>query len=76
MVGQRSPASRRKCFRFLVFRVVASNSRRLIIVDPETDVSMSPFSGESQNSWWAVKDLAGLENVVTVAEADKSLKIK
>ena len=41
MVGQRVPASRRKRFRFLVFRVGASNSRRLIIEDPESAFNMT-----------------------------------
>ena len=75
MVGQRSPASRRKRFRFLVFRVVASNSRRLMFVKSETASSMSPFGGESRRNWWTVEDLAGFETVASIDEADKSLKI-
>jgi hypothetical protein len=50
MVGQRSPASRRKRFRFLVLLVAASNSRRLIVVESETAMSMSEFGGESRRS--------------------------
>ena len=76
MVGQRSPASRRKRFRFTVFRVDASNSRRLISEEPETAMFMSPFGGESRRSWRTVEDLAGFASVARVitAEADKSLK--
>ena len=74
MVGQRSPASRRKRFRFLVIRVTASNSRRLIVEESETAKSMSPFGSESRRSWWTVEDLAGFETVASIAEADKSLK--
>ena len=51
MVGQRSPASRRKRFRFLVFHVQASNSRRLIVVESETATLMSIFGGESRRSY-------------------------
>jgi hypothetical protein len=50
MVGQRSPASSRKRFRFLVFHGVASNSRRLIVVESESAICMSPFGGESRRS--------------------------
>jgi hypothetical protein len=47
MVGQRSPASRRKRFRFVVLHDVASNSRWLIFVESETAISMSPFGCET-----------------------------
>ena len=75
MVGQRSPASSRKRFRFLVLLLVASNSRRLIFEEYETAISMSPFGDESRRSWQAVEDLARFASVATEAEADKSLKI-
>ena len=75
MVGEQSPASSWKRFRFLVFRVSASNSRRLIVEQSETDMFMSPVSGKSRNSWWAIEDLAGFESVARTAEADKSWKI-
>jgi len=76
MVGQRSPASRRKRFRFLMFRVEASDSRRLIVVEFETAISMSEFGGESRRSWWSVEDLARFASVASEAEANKSLKIE
>ena len=47
MVGQRSPASRRKRFRLLVLREVASYSRWLVFVESKTDILMSPFGSES-----------------------------
>jgi len=75
-IGQRGPASCRKRFRFLVFRGAASNSRRLIVVESESAISMSPFGGESRRSWWAVEDLARFANVARKAEANKSLKIE
>ena len=75
MVGQRSPASRGKRFRFSVGRVAASNGRRLIVEESESAISMSPFGGESRRSWWAVENLAGFASVARRAEADKSLKI-
>ena len=74
MVGQRSPASRRKRFRFLVCPGGASNSRGPIVEESETAILMSPFGGESR-SWRAVEELAGYEGVDRTAEADKSLKI-
>ena len=76
MVGQRSPASRRKRFRFLVICVAASNSRRLIVEQSESAIFMSPVGGESRRNWWAVEDLAGFASVARMAEANKSLKIK
>ena len=75
-VGQRGPASRGKRFRFLVFLVGAANSRRLILEQSESAIKMSPFGGERRRSCWAVKDLAGFVSVVSVAEANKSLKIE
>ena len=74
MVGQRGPASRRKRFRFLVHYVPASNSRRLIVVESESAISMSPFGGKSRRSCWSVEDLAGFASVAIFAEADKSWK--
>ena len=50
MVWQRSPASRRKSFRFLVLLVGAANSRRLIVVEFETAISMSEFGGKSRHT--------------------------
>jgi hypothetical protein len=46
MFGQRSPASWRKRFRFLVVLVAASNSRWLMFEESETAIFMSPFGGE------------------------------
>ena len=76
MVGQRSPPSRRKRFRFLVFRCVATDSRRLIVVESESAISMSPFGGESRRNWWTVENLARFASVARFAEANKSLKIE
>ena len=50
MVGQRSLASWRKRFRFLVFREFASNSRCLMFVESESSILMSPFGGVSRRS--------------------------
>jgi len=75
MIGQQNPASRRKRFRFLVFPQMASNSRRLIFVESESAITMSPFGGESRNRWWAVEDLAGFPSFASPLEANKSLKI-
>ena len=79
MVGQRGPASCRKRFRFLVFRCVATDSRRLIVVESESAISMSPFGGKSRRSCWSIEDLArfaSVASVALVAEANKSLKIE
>ena len=75
MVGQRSPASRWKRFRFLVFLVQASYSRRLIVQQSELAKFVSPFGGESRRSWRAVENLASFASVAVVAGADKSLNI-
>ena len=72
MVGQRCPASLRKRFRFLVHRVAASDSRRLIFEESESAKIMSLFGGESRHTWWTVEDLAGFASPV---EANKSLKV-
>ena len=58
-----------------MFRVVASDSRRLIVEDPESAISMSPFGGEIQRTCWAVENLASFASVARIAEANKSLKI-
>ena len=76
MVGQRGPASSRKRFRFLVFRLEADDSRRLILEQSESARIMSPVGGERRRSWWSVEDLTGFASVARKAEANKSLKIK
>ena len=63
MIWKRIPASRRKRFRFFMFPVVASNTRRLIFVKPETAVSMSPVGSESLNGCCTIKNLASFEIV-------------
>ena len=78
-IGQRSPASCRKRFRFLVLLVAASNTRRLIVVESESSTFMSPFGGKSRRSCWSIEDLARFARVAkiaSVAEANKSLKIE